>query len=183
MSRKLSTLAILAGLALPIAAAHAQVGFGIAAGPSVPLGDFSNAVDAGYHVTGIVNVGVPLAPVGLRLEGSFADFNYKPIIGSSGSKARIYSGTANVVFSTPGIIGPYLIGGIGVYNASAVCTNCNSSDTKIGFNGGGGFKVGLAGFAVFAEARYHYVPGAANATTGGTNSSTQFIPVSVGVTF
>lgn len=183
MSRALIAATLVALFALPAATAHAQLGFGVAAGPSAALGDFGKVVDAGYHVTGIATVSVPLAPIGLRIEGSFSDFNYKSSISTGNAKARIYSGTANVVLSTPGIVGPYVIGGLGVYNASAVCTACNSSDTKVGYNGGGGFMIGLAGFSVFVEARYHYVPGASNATTGGANSSTQFIPVSVGVTF
>lgn len=183
MSRTLLTVSVLAALALPLAVANAQLGFGVAAGPSLALGDFGNAVDAGYHVTGIVNISVPLAPVGVRLEGSFNNFNFKSSFASIDAKARIYSGTANVVLSTPGILGPYLIGGIGAYNTSAVCTGCTGSDTKVGFNGGGGFKFGLGNLSAFAEARYHYVPAASNATTGGSNSSTQFIPLSVGVTF
>ena len=47
----------------------------------------------------------------------------------------------------------------------------------------GFIKVGLGGLSAFVEARYHYVPGASDPTTGGAKSSTQFIPLSVGVTF
>lgn len=181
MTRKLSMIAALALLAVPAASAHAQLGFGAAAGVTAPVGDFRNAAESGYHVTGLVTVGIPLLPVGGRLEGSFSEFNYKNTTNSA--KARIVSGTANVVLSTPGFIGPYLIGGIGAYHSTAECSGCSTSSTKVGYNGGGGLQLGLAGISVFVEARYHYVPGANDPTNGGVKSSTQFIPLSVGVTF
>jgi hypothetical protein len=175
MSRKLLTVAALTFFALHVAAAHAQMGYGVAAGLSAPTGNFGNSVDAGYNVTGMLTFSAPLAPVGLRVEGSFNEFNYKSTI-LSGAKARLLSGTANVVFSSPGIMGPYLIGGLGIYDASTSCSGCTlPSSSKIGFNGGGGFKFGLSGFSAFLEARYHYIP--------VSGSSTSFIPVSFGVTF
>ena len=180
MSRKLLMAVALAGFALPLAAAHAQMGFGAAAGLSAPLGDFGKGVDAGYHVTGIVTFSAPLAPVGLRVEGSFNEFNFKSSPAITG-KTRIVSGTANAVFSSPGIIGPYLIGGLGIYHSSATCTGCNTTSSKVGFNGGGGLKFGLAGFSAFLEARYHYVP--SGTTAGVSTSATQYIPISFGITF
>jgi opacity protein-like surface antigen len=166
--------------AVPVAVG-AQVGVGVAAGLSAPLGDFGKAAESGYHATGLVTIGVPLLPVGARLEGSFSEFNYKDA--TNDAKARILYATANAVLSTPGIIGPYLIGGVGIYRATAECSTCTTESTKIGFNGGGGLKIGLAGFAVFVEARYHYIGGASDPTNGGIKSSTQFVPISVGLTF
>src|SRR5437016_3003139 len=131
MSRKLLTAAALAVFALPMAA-HAQMGYGVAAGLSAATGDFGKLVDAGYHVTGILTFSAPLAPVGARVEGSFNEFNYKSTI-LSGAKARLLSATANAVFSSPGIMGPYLIGGLGIYNASTSCSGCtSSSSSKVG---------------------------------------------------
>ncbi|MEO8621673.1 MAG: outer membrane beta-barrel protein [bacterium] len=183
MTRK-TLVACFAALALPIAAAQAQLGFGVAAGPSTPMGDFSDIAKTGYQASGLVNLSLPLLPVGLRFEGSFGEYDYKDIgTVKSDAKARILSATANAMLSTPGIIGPYLIGGVGYYRASSECSTCSTSSSKVGFNAGVGVKLGLAGLSVFAEARYHYVPGASNPTTAGKNSSTQFVPVSVGITF
>jgi len=181
MSRKLVTAA-LALLAVPVLSGNAQVGVGIAAGVSAPLGDFGKATQSGYHATGMLTIGVPLLPVGARLEGSFSQFDYKATP-SNDAKARILYATANAELSAPGIIAPYLIGGVGMYHATAECGTCATSSTRIGFNGGGGLKIGLAGFSVFVEARFHYIGGASNPTNGGVKSSTQFIPVSAGVTF
>src|SRR5258708_23664217 len=147
MSRKLLTVAALTLLALPVATSHAQLGYGVAAGLSAPTGDFGKSVDAGYHLTGIVTFSAPLAPVGLRVEGSFNEFNYKSTI-LANAKARLLSGTANVVFSSPGILGPYLIGGLGLYNASAPpsgCNNCSTSNGRV--TGGPRLKTTRGGFA------------------------------------
>jgi hypothetical protein len=183
MPRKLLAAAVLSMFAFPFATGQAQLHYGVAGGLSAPLGDFGDVADAGYHLTGLLSVSMPLAPIGFRIEGSFNEFKYKSSISSIDAKARIWSGTANAVLSSPGIIGPYLIGGLGIYNAYASCDGCNSSSTKGGLNGGAGLKLGLSGFSAFIEARYHYIPGGSDATTAGTKSSTQYIHISVGVTF
>src|SRR5258708_26114785 len=146
MSRKLLTVAALTLLALPVATSHAQLGYGVAAGLSAPTGEFGTSVHAGYQLTWIVTFSAPLAPVGLRVEGSFNEFNYKSTI-LANAKARLLSGTANVVFSSPGILGPYLIGGLGMYNASTSCSGCNyGSTSKGGVKRGGRFQIRVGGF-------------------------------------
>lgn len=175
MSRKLLTVAALAVFALPLATttAYAQMGYGVAAGLSAPMGTFGNGVSSGYHLTGLVSFAAPLAPVGFRGEVSFNQFGAK---GASNVKANILSGTANAVVSAPGMMGIYGIGGLGLYRNSVSCTGCSSnSTTNVGFNAGAGFKFGLSGFAAFVEARYHHV-----STSGG---STAFVPISFGLLF
>jgi opacity protein-like surface antigen len=181
MSRKLLVVAALAAFALPAASAQAQLGFGVAAGLSAPTGDFGKSFSSGYHVTGLVNVSAPLAPVGFRGEVSFNQFGVKSGIGApSDLKANILSGTANAVVSTPGMMGFYGIGGIGMYHNSSSCSGCASdSENKFGFNAGAGFKFGLSGFSAFVEARYHTF---SNGTANG-GGSTSWIPVSFGITF
>ena len=183
MTRKLFAIAAIAALVLPIATVEAQVGFGVSGGYSKPMGDFSKIAESGYNASALVNVGIPLAPVGFRIEGTISEFDYKGALAANGAKARILSATGNAILSTPGLLGPYFIGGLGIYRATAECSTCTTSSTKVGFNGGAGFKVGLTGLAVFIEARYHYIPGDSAPTTAGIKSSTQIIPVSVGITF
>jgi hypothetical protein len=177
MSRKLLMVAALAVIALPVATAQAQLGFGAAAGLSAPMGDFKDGVDMGYHLTGIVNFSAPLAPVGFRGEVSFNQFNFKSSVGlGADAKDNILSGTANAVVSTPGMMGLYGIGGIGMYRGS--CSGCGiatDAENKFGFNAGAGFKFGLSGFSAFVEARYHSI------STEG--SRTSYVPVSFGITF
>ena len=127
MSRKLLVVAAIAAFALPVATAQAQMGFGVAAGLSAPMGDFKDAVDMGYHVTGLVHVGAPLAPVSFRGEVSFNQFGFKSGLGlPSSAKDNIVSGVANAVVSTPGMMGLYGIGGLGIYHGS--CSGCGGGD-------------------------------------------------------
>ena len=90
----------------------------------------------------------------------------------------------DAVLTSSGTVAPYLIGGYGVYHASAVCSSCTTTSTKGGFNGGAGFRFGLTGFSAFVEGRFHHIAGASDPTNGGDKSSSaQFIPVSFGVRF
>lgn len=181
MSRKLLTAAVLAAIAFPAATTSAQLGYGLAAGLPAPMGDFGNAVDVGYHLTGFLTASAPLLPVGFRLDGTFSQFGYSA---PSSAKARLLYATANVVVSSVGFISPYIIGGVGIYHASAECGNCTTTSTKGGINAGGGIKFGLGVLSAFVEARYHYIAGPSDPTNGGVKgSSTQFIPVSFGLTF
>jgi hypothetical protein len=184
MSRKLLVVAALAAFALPAASAQAQLGFGVAAGLSAPTGDFGKSFSSGYHVTGLVNVSAPLAPVGFRGEVTFNQFGVKSGTGApSDLKANILAGTANAVVSTPGMMGFYGIGGLGIYHHSGSCSGCTSNSTnKFGYNAGAGFKFGLSGFSAFVEARYHTFSGDKDPITG-IAPKFSWIPVSFGVTF
>ena len=179
MRRKWFAVVALAGFAVLPATSMAQVGYGLAAGLSTPEGDFTRIAHPGYHLTGLVTFSPPLAPVGFRGEASISRFRDK--FGSA--TTQILSATANAVFAAPSLVGLYFIGGIGIYNASAICNGCTSNSTRGGINVGGGFKFGLGGLEAFLEARYHYIPGPMDATTGGIKSSTRFIPVSFGLKF
>ena len=57
-------VALLVSLALAAAPAlaAAQVGFGAAAGASLPMGDFGKGANTGYHAQVSLDVGVPLSP-------------------------------------------------------------------------------------------------------------------------
>jgi hypothetical protein len=162
--------------------ARAQSGLGIAAGWSVPTSDFGDAVNSGYHVTGLLHMAKKDSPIGIRLDGTFSEFDYK-IAGLSDAKARLIYGTANIVLSATGGKGPYVIGGGGVYHSSAECTGCTSSSTNGGFNAGAGYRFALGSLSTFLEARYHMIPSGSDATTAGTKKTTSFIPISFGLIF
>jgi opacity protein-like surface antigen len=178
MSRKLFAVAALALLA-PIAASQAQVGFGIAAGLSVPSGDFGDGAQSGYHVMGTVAFSPPAAPVGFRVDGMWNEFKLKAPFDNV--KDRIMALTANAVVGMPGamVVSPYLIGGLGYYKMKTDQAG-DDGTSKVGFNIGAGVKFGLAGFGAFAEARMHQF--SVDNGTGG-NTAVRFIPISFGIIF
>lgn len=151
------------------------VSLGIAAGAAIPIGDFANAYNTGYNGTvslGLSSVGSPL---GLRFEGAYNKFLGRNDVGVNQPDSRIIAGTANLVYSLPGVgIRPYLIGGGGYYGLKLDTPNAQSVN-KFGINGGVGALFPLSGFNAYVEARFH------NVFTDV--SSTQFIPVTFGILF
>jgi hypothetical protein len=178
MSRNTFIVAALALLA-PVAVAQAQINFGIAAGASVPSGNFANSVETGYHLMATAGLQPPLAPIGLRVDGMFNEFNAKA---PATSKLRVMGVTANAVLSMPGaiVLSPYVIGGVGMYNTRSTAPNVPSNG-DFGFNVGAGIKFGLAGFSAFGEARWHSVK--SNNTTTSADDSFRFIPITFGIIF
>lgn len=157
-------------------ALHAQgmTSFGVAAGATIPTGDFGNQAQTGYHGMVTLDIHPPLAPVGLRLDGMFNDVQYKSSFATSGN-TQIWAATANVVLNPSGFAGPYAIGGLGVYHQvfPSTAIGATESTTHAGLNAGIGLRFGLTGFYAFAEARYHKV----------LDQPTQFIPISFGLVF
>ena len=173
-----SALAILSVAVPAVATAQASTSFGVAAGASVPVGNFSDAVNTGYHAMAMLNISAPLSPVGFRVDGMFNEFNLK---GGGSDKDRVYAITGNVVLNTGSAVvaSPYLIGGGGWYHNSLTFNDPlfgsgSSTDNQFGFNLGAGLRIPLTGFSAFIEARYHKKRG---------NSSVQFIPTTFGINF
>jgi hypothetical protein len=168
------TAALALGIALTLGAGKAQaqsVNFGVGGGLTIPLGDFGDAVKTGWHGLGMI--GYQLSS-GLGLRG---DFYYGQNNADAGSgKAKLAGGLGNVTYSFPGksAITPYVIGGVGAFNAKF--TPGGSSETKFAFGLGGGikFKAGSDSH-FFVEGRYVSV----NTDVSNTN----FIPITAGISF
>ena len=178
MMRRTLMLASFAALAvLPMKAATPQApmtSIGVAAGGTIPTGDFGDGTKTGFNALLTMHVHPPLSPLGLRVDGMF---NQLDLSGGAEGHARVWAFTANAVVGAGGI-GPYFIGGIGYYNTkvgNTVLSLGDASENKFGFNGGVGVRLPLTGFSAFAEARYHYVT--------DSNAKVRLIPISVGVEF
>jgi hypothetical protein len=193
MTRRIALAATAALLTVTLApAAHAQAQmmphFGISAGASIPQSSFGDGVNTGYNVNGMVNVGIPLSPLGFRGEVGWNRFD---LSGNSVSgNVRMVNGAVNVVLAPSTVMSakPYFIAGLGVYNVRTTVDNAggilignsfsnSSADTRLGFNGGIGFAFGLGSVGTLLEARYVSV----NGSNG--NNSLSFVPISFGITF
>lgn len=180
MSRRLLVVSMLfAALLFPAHRAHAQPmsSLGVAAGATVPVGNYGDFTEVGYHAMLVLDVHPPLSPLGFRLDGMFSELNFSDEVASSG-KSRIWAGTANLVYNT-GALGPYLIGGLGLYGTSISGTNVvigtTRTETKLGINGGVGLRIPLTGFHAFIEARYHKV--------FDSDDDVAIVPLTFGVVF
>ena len=169
---------VVAGVSLAGAQLSAQsakpLTIGLAAGAAIPLGDLADLYNTGYN--GTVSLGLSSfgSPIGLRFEGMYNKILGRDDVGNQ-PDARIVAGTANLVYSLPGVgIRPYLIGGVGYYGLKPDVDNIES-ENKLGLNGGIGAMFPLSGFNTFVEARLHHV--------FTDVSSTQFVPVTFGILF
>lgn len=93
------------------------VRFGIAGGATLPVSDLKDVSKTGWHAGALLDVGIPLFPLGFRVDAMWNQLGKKDF-GDYSLKHRIIDGTANAVY-TFGAMAPtkfYLIGGVGVYN-------------------------------------------------------------------
>jgi hypothetical protein len=151
------------------------VTIGGALGATLPTGDFGEFADVGYHLGGLVEYSQATWPFTLRAEATYHRNGLSDVDGN----ASILSFVPNIVIpfgDAAATARPYIIGGVGLYRAKIDADELGSdTETKIGFNVGGGFRFPLSGFTTFVEARFH--------TVRTSDNSTNFIPLSFGFTF
>jgi len=172
MTRRL--LAVLAAGLLAAAPSSLQAqSISIAGGLALPVSDVADSYQSGYNGTLGLNFGAPLIPVGARIEGSINGFNQK---GSGSGDLRVLSATANATF---GLGMPYIIGGLGYYNARIKATvgtlTGEQTESGAGINIGAGLSFPLPALSPFVEVRYHQML--------GDNDSIKFVPITFGIKF
>lgn len=150
--------------------------FGVSAGIALPMGDFGTLANMGFGGSG--HVWFKLVPeFSLRGDVSYSTFGGKGA--ASGISVSGFGFGVNGVFDIPtvGPVTPYLTAGLGMYSysGSGCPGGCAAGETKFGFNGGGGINLSAGGQSLFVEARYVSIQ-----TTG---SSTNYIPITVGIRF
>ncbi|MES2522822.1 MAG: hypothetical protein V4617_09010 [Gemmatimonadota bacterium] len=186
MKRSLRLIGLAALVALPAAVSAQEstrpVSFGVSGGLSLPVGDFGEGFDSGFNITGHVAF-KPATFTNLSFRGDvgydrFAAKNLDDV------NFRMISVTGNAIYAfpqaTPGIVRPYVLGGVGGYNGKTTGTVLgqdidDSGSTEVGIQGGGGINFQLSGFATFIEAKY------VNIFSDG--NSTGFIPITFGIRF
>jgi hypothetical protein len=178
MLKGFAALALATALFTSTASAQTPVQFGIGGGVTVPLSDFADAAELGFHGLATVQFQPASLPVGIRVDGMYNRNSFKDNVAEDGNFQTI-SGTVNAVytFSTAeeSKFHPYLVGGVGAYNFKANGEGDDESETKFGANAGAGFTVMMGGASVFIEGRFH------NIFTSG--SDVNMVPITVGVKF
>jgi hypothetical protein len=175
---------LMASVGAAPAVAQSGARFSVGGGLTVPLGDFADAVGTGFH--GLAAVGFQPAnfPVGIQVDGMFQRFGVDddPVFGDVDANFRLLQGTVNAVYafqtSPDSKIRPYLIGGVGLYNAKVTGDDVigdPESETDFGINAGAGFDFTAGAVGLFVEGRFHNV--------FSDPDNTNFIPISVGVRF
>lgn len=174
MKRVLLTSIALASIAVgaaPAAAQHASLSIG--AGGMKPSGDYATADNMGWELMGAIEVGVPRAPVAVRVDAMYGQTSHQA--GLFTGSTKLSGGTASAVYRIGAPLVPvraYLLAGLGYYR---VDLGAGGSETKPAFGGGAGVSLGIGPMKVFGEARYM--------TVRTSGSALDFFPVSVGLTF
>lgn len=141
---------------------------GGAAGVSIPTGRLGDAYDAGFNLSGLVQLRTPEEAVGVRGEVLWEQFSHKQSVPDAGTKDAV-SLVLNAMYFVPGYaLRPYFIGGMGFYHVS-------DQGNHPGFNFGVGIDIPMTGLAAHFEARLHRV------LTDGAHYTT--VPFSFGVRF
>jgi hypothetical protein len=152
-------------------------GFSLGGGVGIPLGTYDDVVKVGWHGTAGVTLQPRGMPLGIRIDGSYAQFGDETPLDI---KSQLIYGTANAVYhfssSEATRLRPYVIGGGGVYNSRATGSDApDGSTTKFGISLGGGFDFSAGGAGLFLEGRWH------NVFLAGDNL--KFLPITVGIRF
>ena len=155
--------------------------FSVGGGLTLPLGDFGDAASTGWHGMAAVGFQPANLPVGFQLDGMYQRFGFDNVPDGFDAHTRVFQGTANVVYTfttaEESTFHPYLIGGVGLYNAKASGDDIPDSDsnTDFGINAGAGFDFQAGAVGLFVEGRFHNV--------FSDPDNTNFIPITVGVRF
>ena len=146
------------------------------AGGSMPMGDFKNRSDVGWHAGAFGSMTVA-GSLSVRLDGAYSDFGNKVFtfgdtVITAGTKifhttvdAQYDLGTQSELEAGGGSI-PYISAGVGFYRFSyedscsgtTGCSNFvlgNVTETRLGFNVGAGAIFFLSGFTPFVDIHYH----------------------------
>lgn len=182
------TVAALAlGMLMSASSLQAQgAEFSLGGGLGIPLSDFDDVANMGWH--GLAGVSfIPTGwPVGIQIDGQYQQYKLdKDVVGPGSLKDRLLIGTANIVYkfktSEDSRFRPYLIGGGGVYNLKTTGSSdlgtvfdTDNSETKFGLNAGAGFDFKAGSVGLFVEGRFHDV-------FFSDTPDLRFIPITIGV--
>jgi hypothetical protein len=185
MKRSLRFVGLAAFIALP-ALVSAQdtprpVSFGVSGGLSIPMGDLGDSYSSGFNVTGhIMFRPASFTNLSFRGDVNFDRFGAKDV---DDVNFRFLGGTANGIYafpqSTPGMVRPYVLLGVGMQNSKISVDvgngSASNSSTDVHLQGGAGVNFQLSGFTTFVEAKYVNV--------FGDGSSVNWLPVTFGIRF
>lgn len=174
----LAVAATAAALATVPAAAQAQGGFkfGVMAGASLPMGDLGEGTKTGWGGGVTLMMRAPEAKVGFGIEAQINRFGAEDI-GEVDVDATLnmYGAMARLEFAAGNAF--YLLGGAGLFRTEVTADDDgpdlgDTNNTDFAVQGGLGFNFGPG---LFVEGKF------VNVFTEG--SSTQFVPIVVGIRF
>jgi opacity protein-like surface antigen len=154
------------------------VQFSVAAGASMPMGDYGDAVNMGFHAQGSAEIAPKGMPVSWRADLLWNRHGGKEDVLGPDASSSTLGLNVNAVYGiqTKSAARPYLIGGLGMYRSSGeIDGESIDATTDFGFNAGAGVRFNLGTIRSFAEVRMH------NVMTEG--EATRVVPITFGLVF
>ncbi len=148
--------------------------FGFGGGLSIPVGDYGDFTKTGWVLQGFGGVTFRDGLIGVRADGMFGQNKDK----GADQHMRLIGANVDLVV-TPGRrpmnVHPYLLGGVGFYNAKLVGTPGAPGSSKFALNAGVGIQVHTGhAMDLYVESRI---------ITVRTAIRTNFVPLTVGLRF
>lgn len=179
-----SVIAVAVVSVASVATVGAQnVRFGVGGGLTSPLSDYKNIDKTGWHGLVRADIGIPMSPVDVRIDGLYSQTSHKDVGGSPvDGNTKVIGGLVNLVYKIPvpaPMVKPYIVAGGGISNFKQTFPSSPGtsevSETKFTWGAGAGLSVGVGPVHGFVEGRYMSVQ------LSGT--PVKFVPVTVGLTF
>jgi len=179
MRRKLVGLAaaaLLMAVTAQTATAQARGYVGFGGGVAIPMGDFKDEVKTGWLGQVIAGVTGASGMIGGRIDGNYIRNSVK---GTGGTHTTLLGANLDLVVTPgkrPAKVHPYLLGGIGVFNAKESGSGVSGDGvTKFAFNAGAGLQIHLGNrMDFYTEVRYLNIR---------TENSTSLLPIVIGLRF
>lgn len=175
---------LVGALALSAGAASAQeIGFGVSAGAAMPTSNTLDYQDIGYSVGASLFLRTMASPLSFRVDGNYASMGGSNENSLQRPDLKVLSGTGNLQYEIGGeVVKLYAVGGAGIYTTEY--SGLDRSGAKLGFNGGFGINLPLAGFNTSIEARYHRIQADDNGPgLGYQRGAVSFVPITFGINF
>jgi len=173
-----SLIVALALCAAPALHAQSQptegIRFGVGGGLTLPMSDYGDIDKAGWHVMGLIQFPISQSPIHLRFDAMYGQTSHKSGFGSGNT--TLTGATGDLLYhlgDRSSRVRPYVLGGLGFYNADF--GGSSNSESKFAFGLGGGILFSIGTMHAFLETRYMSVQ-----TTG---NSLTFLPVTLGLMF
>ncbi len=157
--------------------AQGSLRYGVSGGVILPMGDYNTLDKMGFVGGAGATYWLAGQPIGIRGDVSYSQSSHD---GTLTGNTKIIGGMASVVYALNPASAPariMLTGGLGFYNVKIDVSGTSGSESKIGFGAGAAvaFKLGTGSTRLVLGSRFTSV--------STSNSSTTFLPITVGLSF
>jgi opacity protein-like surface antigen len=164
----------------PSVRAQGSLRYGVNLGLLMPMSNYNDVDKLGWVAGAGATYWLP-GNIGVRVDGSYSQTSHKDVNGSAvDGNTKIAGGMASLVYALQPASAParvFITAGLGMYNVKQDIGGISGSATKVGFGGGAGvaLKLGPSPMRLVLATRYTSV--------ATDNNSTQFLPITVGLSF